>query len=178
MRIISGKYRGKVLMAPRNLPSRPTTDFAKEALFNLMNNHYNIEMISVLDLFSGTGNISYEFASRGAESVTAVDFNGNCVKFINQTAAALQFETLQAHRAEAIKFVQRAYRKWDVVFADPPYEFDGHQELVNAVFEQKILEEEGMLVVEHARETNLEAHPNFVERRKYGNVHFSFFEYI
>ena len=177
MRIISGKFRGKVLMAPRNLPVRPTTDFAKEALFNLMNNHYNIEMISVLDLFAGTGNISYEFASRGAESLTAVDFNGNCVKFINQTAEALGFTQLHAHRSEAIKFVERAYRKWDVVFADPPYDFTGHEELVNAVFKKGILEEEGMLVVEHARETNLAEHPNFVERRKYGNVHFSFFEY-
>jgi 16S rRNA (guanine966-N2)-methyltransferase len=176
MRIISGKYRGKVLMAPRNLPTRPTTDFAKEALFNLMNNHFELEMISVLDLFAGTGNIGFEFASRGAESITAVDNNGNCVKYINTTAAALKFENMQAHRADAIKFVERAYRKWDVVFADPPYEFEGHELLVNKVFEKNILEDEGMLVIEHSKRTSLEEHPRFRESRNYGNVTFSFFE--
>ncbi len=176
MRIISGKLRGKILRAPNNLPVRPTTDFAKEALFSLVNNHYEIELISVLDLFAGTGNISYEFASRGAESITAVDNNGNCVKFINATAKALDFTQIQAHRAEALKFVERAYRKWDVVFADPPYDFPDHLALVNLVFEKQILAEEGMFILEHSRDTKLEEHPNFIESRKYGNVHFSFFE--
>lgn len=176
MRIISGKLRGKILRAPNNLPVRPTTDFAKEALFNLVNNHYQIDLISVLDLFSGTGNISYEFASRGAENITSVDNNANCVRYINQTAQALGFTQIQAHRADALKFVERAYRTWDLVFADPPYDFPDHAALVDLVFERKILAEEGMFILEHSRDTKLEEHPNFVESRKYGNIHFSFFE--
>lgn len=176
MRIISGTYRGKQILAPKNLPTRPTTDFAKEALFNLVGNYFNLAQVDVLDLFAGTGNISYEFASRGSQHITAVDMHGACVKFINQTAAALKFENLQAVRADAAQYLMRAYRKWDVIFADPPYEYTEYMQLVETVFGFGRLEEGGLLVVEHAKTTDLSAHPNFVESRKYGNVHFSLFE--
>lgn len=178
MRIISGKYRGKTIIAPRNLPVRPTTDFAKEALFNMLNNRYFLEELNVLDLFAGTGNISYEFASRGAQSITAVDASHHCVRFIKKTADALAFETIDAVKADAKKYLDRAYGKWDVVFADPPYDIDFHRELIDRVIGRNLLAEDGIFVLEHPKTLNLEDHPNCTDSRKYGNVHFSFFETI
>ena len=176
MRIISGKYRGKVLIAPRNLPTRPTTDFAKEALFNLLQNYFNLEAITVLDLFAGTGNISYELASRGTENITAIDNNFLCVRFIHQTAEKLGFKGLQAIKADALQYVGRAYHKWDVIFADPPYNYANHSELVDVILSRHLLNEGGILVIEHGRETSFANHPNLFDERKYGNVHFSFFQ--
>jgi len=176
MRIISGKYRGKQLLAPRNLPSRPTTDFAKEALFNILQNYFRLEEITALDLFAGTGNISYEFASRGVPTIVAVDNAAACVRYINQTAEQLGFAGLQAIRSDCQQFLNRAYQKWDVIFADPPYDYPGHAELADAIFAKSLLNEGGLLVIEHGRDTKLEEHPEFVESRKYGNVYFSIFE--
>lgn len=176
MRIISGKFRGKSIIAPRSLPVRPTTDFAKEALFNLVRNHFDFEDISVLDLFSGTGNISYEFASRGTEDITAVDASFDCVKFIRQTANQLEFTGLQGVKADALKFASRAYRNWDLIFADPPYDYPEHLALVDAILNNKLLTEEGILIIEHGKDTDLSNHPRLTDSRKYGNVRFSFFE--
>lgn len=176
MRIIAGKYRGKQINAPSNLPVRPTTDFAKEALFNLVNNHYNLDQISVLDLFAGTGNISYELASRGCADITAVDLHPVCIKFINQTVEKLDLKEIHVVRSDAFTFVKRAYRKWDLIFADPPFDIGRHAEIVDQVFASNRLEENGMLIVEHPKEVDLSAHPNFTESRKYGHIHFSFFE--
>ncbi len=176
MRIISGKFRGKVLIAPRNLPVRPTTDFAKEALFNMLTNHYELHLISVLDLFSGTGNISFECASRGVADITSVDASHHCVRYIKNTAEQLKITGLHALKADAIKFSTKAYRKWDLVFADPPYDFEDYLPLIDSVFSNEILEEEGMFILEHAKHTSFTEHPRFVESRKYGNVCFTFFE--
>ena len=176
MRIISGKYRGKTIIAPRNLPVRPTTDFAKEALFNLINNRFYFEEITVLDLFAGTGNISYEFASRGVEKITSVDANGHCVKFIHNTAEALGFDGIDAVKGDAIKYLDRAYGNWEVIFADPPYDLDIHNDLIDKVLGRNLLSEEGVLIIEHPNTLKLDEHPNCVDSRKYGNVHFSFFE--
>lgn len=176
MRIIAGRNRGKVIIAPANLPARPTTDFAKEALFNLINNHFNIDEIEVLDLFAGTGNISYELASRGCPYITSVDSHPACIKFIYQTAEKLGFEEIHPAKADVFQFLPRAYRKWDLIFADPPFDFGRHEELVNLVFSSQKLEEQGMLIIEHPKEVDLSTHPNFIESRKYGHVHFSFFE--
>ena len=176
MRIISGKYRGKQLMAPRNLPSRPTTDFAKEALFNILQNYFHLDQIAVLDLFAGTGNIGYECASRGVPNIVAVDNHSGCVRFINQTAEQLSFTGLQAIRSDCQQFVNRAYQKWDFIFADPPYDYPGHAELVDSIFAKSLLNEGGLLIIEHGRDTKLEEHPEFTESRKYGNVYFSVFE--
>ena len=176
MRIISGKYRGKQLLAPRNLHVRPTTDFAKEALFNLLQNYFHLEAIQVLDLFAGTGNISYEFASRGTPQITAVDNNFLCVRYITQTAEKLDFTGLQSIKADAVQFVNRAYQKWDVIFADPPYDFAGYNELIDGVLSRQLLNEDGILVIEHGKYTSFSDHPNLFDERKYGNVHFSFFQ--
>ncbi len=176
MRIISGKYRGKTVIAPRNLPVRPTTDFAKEAVFNLINNRFYIEDLKVLDLFAGTGNISYEFASRGAKSITSVDANYHCVRFIKKTAAELDFSQLDGVKADALAYLERAYGQWDIIFADPPYDLEIHEKLIDLVISKKLLADEGLFILEHANTMSFDEHPNCVDSRKYGNVHFTLFE--
>ena len=177
MRIISGKNRGKRIIAPAKLPVRPTTDVAKEALFNILNNYYHFSEVSVLDLFAGTGNISYEFAARGAEEITAIDENYNCVKFIKKTAAELEFP-IQTIKSDVFKFLEKASLKANIVFADPPYNFETEQfeKIATLVFEGDFLAEEGMLIIEHSKHTDLSHLDQFVESRKYGSSVFSFFE--
>lgn len=175
-RIISGKFRGKIIKAPLNLPVRPTTDFAKEALFNILNNHFYIDDISVLDLFAGTGNLSYELASRGCRSISAVDLNHKCCQFMEKTAQSLGFEDqFDVHRSDAIEYVKRDFKVYDLILADPPYDYTSYIELVEQVFLRKILKEDGFLILEHDRNTDLSEIENFFEMRKYGKVAFSFF---
>ena len=175
-RIISGRLRGKIIKAPGNLPVRPTTDFAKEALFNILNNRFYFDEISFLDLFAGTGNISFEIASRGCTNITCVDENAAASKFIQKTADQLQFEGLTAVRSTAEQYLAKAYKNFDLIFADPPYEYEDYEALVEQVFFKKILTEEGVLIVEHQKFTDLSHIEGFSEMRKYGNVAFSFFE--
>lgn len=174
MRIISGKHKGKSIIAPKNLPVRPTTDFAKEALFNIIENNFYIDNLNVLDLFCGTGNISYEFASRGAKSITSVDQNYGCVGFTKKTAKELAFEQIHLVKNDVFKFLARQHQSYDFIFADPPYDLKNIEEIANLVFENKLLNDNGWLVIEHDRNTNFNNHNNFVEHRKYGNVNFSF----
>ncbi len=177
MRIISGKYKGKRLLAPKKLPVRPTTDMAKEALFNILGNRYYFEEIKVLDLFAGTGNISFEFASRSCENITAVDANVGCVKYINRISNELQFN-IKTLKMDAFHFLNRNTERFDIIFADPPYDFDFNEfkRLPELVFEKNQLLEEGILAVEHSPQTDLSEIPNFKEARKYGSSVFSFFE--
>lgn len=176
MRIISGKYRGKRVVAPKRLPVRPTTDMAKEGLFNILNNRYFFEKLNVLDLFSGTGNISYEFASRGVLHITAVDQNAQCVRFISQTAASLGSE-IKTVKSNALKFLGDTSQTYNIIFADPPYAFTEKdcKAIVETVFTRELLSDEGLLIIEHAQQTNLSSLPNFQESRKYGSSVFSFF---
>jgi 16S rRNA (guanine966-N2)-methyltransferase len=175
MRIIGGKYQRRTIIAPAKLPVRPTTDMAKEALFSIINNHLDFESITVLDLFAGTGNISYEFASRGAEEVIAVDINNHCVQFIRQTIDKMAMENLRAVRAEVFHFLSFCKAEFDVVFADPPFEFNGISEIPGKVFEAGILKPGGWLVLEHGEQRDFSQYPGFMEMRRYGKVHFSFF---
>lgn len=175
MRIISGRLKGKQLVAPTNLPSRPTTDMAKESLFNVLNNYLFLEDCEALDLFAGTGNISYELSSRGCPKVIAVDNHPLCVKFMEKMAERLGFSAMQVVRQDALQFVQRTYLRFDLIFADPPYDYTHHEALVDHVFGRDLLKEEGVLVVEHGRDTDLSAQPYYLETRRYGSVHFSFF---
>lgn len=177
MRIISGKYKGKRITAPAKLPVRPTTDQAKEALFNILNNSYHFDAVSVLDLFSGTGNISYEFAARGSENITAVDANYDCVKFIKKTAAELEFPIVTI-KSDVFKFLAKAPANADIIFADPPYamELEKFTEIASLVFENKLLNEGGVLILEHSKHMELDHLPHFREARKYGSSVFSFFE--
>jgi 16S rRNA (guanine966-N2)-methyltransferase len=177
MRIISGTHKGRRITAPSKLPVRPTTDVAKEALFNIINNYYHISSISVLDLFSGTGNISYEFAARGAETITAVDANYDCVKFIKKTSAELGFP-ITTIKSDVFKYLEKAPVKADLIFADPPYnlEKEDFKKIADLVFANSLLNEDGQLVIEHSKHTDLSDLDNFREGRKYGSSVFSFFE--
>lgn len=180
MRIISGTYKGRRLTAPKNLPVRPTTDFAKEALFNILRVRYFFDEITVLDLFSGTGNISFEFASRGVTNITSVDAHHGCVQYINKVSEEFSFP-IKTIKSDVFKYLENASGKFDVIFADPPYDFDVSklESIVITVIEKQMLEEEeGMLVIEHSKMNNLSHLENFKEARKYGGNVFSFFGYL
>lgn len=177
MRIISGKHKGRRLTAPKKLPVRPTTDLAKESLFNILNNHFYLHEISVLDLFSGTGNISYEFASRGTKTITAVDGDYGCVRYIKQTAEALELD-ITAIKSDVYKFLERTQLQSDIVFADPPYAFSQEQfeRIATLVFEKELLLADGFLIIEHAKEMKLEHVAHFSFSKSYGGSVFSFFQ--
>lgn len=177
MRIISGKHKGRRLQAPKNLPVRPTTDIAKESLFNIINNLYYFEGLNILDLFSGTGNISYEFASRGVENITAVDQHFGCIRYINQVNKEFDF-SINTIKSDVYKFIEKTALTSDIVFADPPYDFSEEQflKIATIVFEKKLLKEDGLLIIEHSKQTKLSKHPNFSYERRYGGNVFSFFE--
>jgi len=177
MRIISGTFKGKRITAPKKLPTRPTTDMAKEGLFNILNNQYYFDDCVILDLFTGTGNISYEFASRGSKSITAVDSNANCIKFIVKTSNELDFN-IDGIKSDVFKYLARTKAKADIVFADPPYALplEDFEKIVDLVFDNHLLLEEGILIVEHSSHTDLSHLRNFSNKRKYGGSVFSFFK--
>ena len=177
MRIISGKYKSKRITAPKSLPVRPTTDMAKESIFNIINNIFYFDSISVIDLFAGTGNISYEFASRGTEEVHAVDAHFGCIKFINQIAKELDVN-ITTYKSDVYKFLEKTPLKADLIFADPPYDFKEEQflKIADLVFERNLLNEEGVLIIEHSKHTDVSSHPRFSYQKRYGGSVFSFFE--
>ncbi len=177
MRIISGKYGRRLIKPPKNLPVRPTTDMAKESLFNILSNKINFEEKSVLDLFSGTGAISYEFISRGCAPVTSVELNFQCVKFIRSTSANFQMESHKVIRSEVFRFLKSIRNKYDIIFADPPYVLENIDEISKLVFDNDLLNNGGLLIVEHPREVDFSNQKYFLEHRKYGKVNFSFFYY-
>ena len=176
MRIISGQYKGKRLTAPKSLPVRPTTDFAKEALFNILNHRIDFNAVKFLDLFAGTGNISYEFASRGTPEITCVDADFGCVKFINQIAEELSFP-IRVIKSDVYKYINASAGTFDVVFADPPYAITVEQldALVQSIFEKNWISDEGMLIIEHTKHLDLSTIKYFSEARRYGGSVFSFF---
>ena len=152
MRIIAGTHRSRRLMAPSSLPVRPTTDRAKEALFNIIENRYYFESKNVLDLFSGTGNIAYEFASRGCEEILAVDNNFQCIKYIEETTADLGFN-IATIKSDCLQYLKGCKQEFNFIFADPPYEYDGYQELKDLIFDNKLVKKDGILIIEHDKET-------------------------
>lgn len=177
MRIISGKFKGRRIFPPKNLPVRPTTDMSKEALFNVLNNHYNFEGLKILDLFSGTGNISYEFASRGSDNITSVDGDFGCIKFIKQITAEYDFP-IAAMKSDVFKFLENNKTNYDIIFADPPYALDQatFERIVTLVVQKQLLKEEGMLVIEHSKYTKLDSMMHFSFQKSYGGSLFSFFK--
>ncbi len=168
---------GRRINAPKKLPVRPTTDMAKEALFNIINNRYYFDDIKVLDLFAGTGNISYEFASRGTTQITCVDIDFGCIKFINQTASALEM-SIKTIKSDVFKFLEYTKLASTIIFADPPYAFteDQFAMVPNLVFSNNLLEANGVLIIEHSKHTNLSKLENFSYSKIYGGNMFSFFE--
>lgn len=179
MRIISGQFKGRRITPPRNLPVRPTTDMAKEALFNILNNTFYFDEISVLDLFAGTGSISYEFASRGTESIISVDEDFGCIEFISKTAEEFDMP-IRALKSDVFNFLNTTELKFDVIFVDPPYAFslEEFSKIPELVFQNALLEEEGILVVEHAKQMDLSQLPNFSYDKNYGSSLFSFFKQV
>lgn len=177
MRIISGKFKSRRLSAPKHLPVRPTTDRAKESLFNIINNEYYFDGLRVLDLFAGIGSISFEFASRGVTDITVVDSNARCIDFISKTAKDLEVE-LVIYNRKALDFINSASTVYDIVFADPPYDFSDEEffEIIDAVFDQKLMSNKGIFILEHSKYTDVSAHPQFIKQRKYGHSVISWFE--
>jgi 16S rRNA (guanine966-N2)-methyltransferase len=177
MRIISGLYKSRKIVAPKNLPVRPTTDMAKEGLFNILNNTFYFDDIAVLDLFAGTGNISYEFASRGTKDIISVDQDFGCIKFINQTTETFKMP-IKTIKSDVFKYLEKASLKFDVIFADPPYDFSLEQfsKIPELVFQNALLEDDGVLVIEHSKETDLSHLEYYSYSKSYGGNRFSFFE--
>ena len=176
MRIISGKYRGRSINPPKNLRARPTTDFAKENLFNVLGNLVDFEECDVLDLFSGTGSITYEFASRGARSVTSVEINAVHHNFIRQTARALDADNIYPVKANAFLYLRACPKSFDVVFSDAPYDLENLEQIVDLVLNGNVLREEGIFIFEHSDKYDFSKHEYFWQLRSYGSVQFSFFK--
>lgn len=175
MRIVGGTFGGRTINPPRNLRARPTTDFAKENLFNVLVNLIDIEGADVLDLFSGTGSISYEFISRGAASVTSVEVNAVHHNFIKSTAAEFKMTNLYPVRANAFLYLKSASKQFDVIFSDAPYDLNGAEQVIELVFERNLLRDDGLLIFEHSKGVSFEDHPAFLQARNYGSVQFALF---
>ncbi len=176
MRIISGKCGGRMITPPKNLRARPTTDFAKENLFNVLNNIIDFEDIEVLDLFAGTGSISYEFASRGAKAVTSVEINAVHYNFIRQTAHQFGFSNLHPVKANVFLYLKSCAKKYDVIFSDAPYDLEGSEKVIEVVWENNLLKEGGILIFEHSKSMDVSQYPHYKHTRSYGSVQFSIFE--
>lgn len=179
-RIISGQWKAKRISAPKNFDVRPTTDFAKEALFSIIENRYRLDYasISVLDLFAGIGSISLEFASRGCKDVTSIEMNARHAGFINATALELEMNSqVNAVRSDVFEYLKknRNRKTYEIIVADPPFEMEvaKYEELISLVLNNNYLKENGIFILEHQSRTKLQ-HPNIIDTRKYGNVSFSF----
>lgn len=195
MRIISGTYKGRRISPPKNISARPTTDFAKESLFNLLNNRMDFEGIDMLDLFAGTGSIGLEFISRGARDVIAVEMAHTQQNFIIQTCKLLKIKNLNLIRGDVFKFINSCKMQFDFIYADPPYDLPQLSKIPDLIFKDNpstnmtdsvdansnqdhntLLKPDGIFVLEHSKNNDFSTHPHYVETRKYGNVHFTFFE--
>ncbi|MDR1679428.1 MAG: RsmD family RNA methyltransferase [Prevotellaceae bacterium] len=176
MRIVSGTHKGLRLSPPNNITARPTTDFAKESLFNILVNRVDFEKLVALDLFAGTGGISYELASRGCPLVTAVEMNRRHADFIRKTCNALKLDAIHLIQGDVFKFVAACRTQFDLIFADPPYDLSALDSLPDLIFEKELLKPGGVFILEHPARKSFAEHPHFVEHRHYGNVNFSFFE--
>lgn len=176
MRIIGGKYKGRIFNPGKKFKARPTTDIAKEGLFNILENRYNFSTKKVLDLFSGTGSIGYEFLSRDCEHATLVENNFQHYKFILDVIENLRIKNVKVFKADVFKFLKKSPETFHIIFADPPFDLPLLEKLPDAVLETNLLTQEGVFILEHPKEYNFSKHRYFKEIRRYGKVNFSFFE--
>ena len=176
MRIISGIYKGRRLDPPKNISARPTTDFAKEGLFNLLQNRIDFEGCDMLDLFAGTGSIGLEFVSRGAREVTSVELAHTQQNYIISVSKQLGVKNLSVVRGDVFKYIASTDLQFDFIYADPPYQLPTLPTLPDIIFEKQLLKEGGMFVLEHSKANDFSRHPHFMDHRSYGNVHFTFFQ--
>ena len=176
MRIISGKYKSRRFQLPTNFNARPTTDMARESLFNILNNTIDWENTNALDLFSGTGCIALEFVSRGCPHVISVESNAKNHAFIQKIKEMLDAKELLTIKSDVFSFLKSCNQTFDLIFADPPYDLKDLDLLPTKIFEREVLNDEGIFILEHSKKNTFTEHSFFKEERKYGSVHFSFFE--
>jgi len=180
MRIITGKYKGRHFDIPRSFKARPTTDFAKENIFNVLNGYIDFEDATALDLFAGTGSISLELLSRGCSQVVSVEMDRDHHRFITECIKKLLGDShnteCQVIRGDVFRFVKSCHLQFDFIFADPPYALEQLPKIPDLIFEKGLLKEGGIFVFEHGKQNDFSKHPNFVEHRSYGSVNFSIFK--
>ncbi|MBD8349525.1 MULTISPECIES: RsmD family RNA methyltransferase [unclassified Dysgonomonas] len=176
MRIVSGRYKGRRLELPKNFKARPTTDFAKENLFNILSNSIDWEDVKALDLFGGTGSISFELVSRGCPQVTCVEKFAPNYSFIEKTQKLLEANELRIFKMDVFKFLDISKDQFDFIFADPPYDLPFLKEVPKLIFEKNLLKPGGVFVMEHSKSDDFSSAPLFKEKRVYGSVNFSIFE--
>ena len=176
MRIIGGKYKGRRIHPHAGFKARPTTDFAREGLFNILNNRVDFKTISVLDLFSGTGSISYEFASRGAAPVHLVEKDLKHISGIRQIIKELDLSNIKPIHIDTRAYLKTCSVKYDIVFADPPYDLSWLKELPDLITSAGVIKDDGFLILEHPKNLSFSVHKLFFEHRNYGGVNFSFFK--
>lgn len=175
MRIIGGALKGTRFEPPKNIPTRPTTDFAKEGLFNTIHNSFNFDNIKVLDLFGGTGSISYEFSSRGCTDITTVEIFPKCADFIRKTASQYQMKGLNVLKMDVFDYIRSSNAKYDLIFAGPPYPLPNLNTIPDLIFKYDLVEGEGWFILEHNPNHNFEQHPHFYKSKNYGTTIFSIF---
>ena len=176
MRIVTGIYKGRHFDIPRSFKARPTTDFAKENIFNVMNGYIDFEDAIALDLFAGTGSISYELLSRGCASVVSVELDRDHARFISECLKKLGTDKDILIRGDVFRFLKSCHQQFDFIFADPPYALPELAKIPALVFEHDLLKENGVFVFEHGKKNDFSNHPNFIEHRSYGSVNFSIFK--
>ena len=176
MRIIGGAYKGRAIVADNRLKLRPTTDFAKEGLFNILSNRFDVTSFEALDLFSGSGSISYEFASRGCAAIHSVEIDPRHAAYIRATAGKLGFSQIRVIRDDVFHFLSICKQQYDIIFADPPYDFPRIEEIPDLILTKELLKPDGILILEHSKRNDFSGHGYLQEHRRYGNVHFSFFK--
>jgi 16S rRNA (guanine966-N2)-methyltransferase len=175
MRIIGGKYKGRRFNPGKKFTARPTTDMAKEALFNILENRYDLSEMKILDLFSGTGSIGYEFISRGAYEVTFVEKNYNHIRFIKEVIEKLEITNARVICDDVFRFLKNSPEKFDIIFVDPPFDLNALENIPDRIFESELLNKGGVLILEHPKGFSFSTHQYFREQRKYGKVNFSLF---
>ena len=175
MRIVGGTHRSRQFHIPENLGIRPTTDFAKEALFNILQHRVEFEGTSVLDLFGGSGSMSYEFASRGCDAITTVEKNIKICGFIRDNCTHFKFDNIRVIKADVFSFLRSCGDTFDIIFADPPFKLENIERIPALVFEKNLLKENGILIVEHPSEVKFSGIKELKETRDYGTVNFSIF---
>lgn len=176
MRIIGGEFKGRRFSPPIGLKARPTTDYARESLFNILNNRVDFEELRVLDLFAGTGSISFEFVSRGCRDVTCVELAGLHLSFIHKCIGQMGFERfIRPIKADVFKFIEKNSESFDLIFSDAPYDLTKADTLPDSILSSGLLKADGIYIMEHSDKKDFSSHPSFIEIRKYGKVNFSFF---
>jgi len=176
LRIISGKYKGRRFSPPPGFRARPTTDFAKTGLFNILNNYFDLNDLEILDLFSGTGSIGLEFVSRNAGYVEMVEINSIHSRFIHKLITQLQITKARVIKTDVFEYITRTKKKFDIIFADPPFDMEETRDLPSLIFRHNLLKEDGWLIIEHSSKNDFSIDPHYLDMRKYGSVRFTFFK--